>query len=266
MSLGKKIRLNRIFSHPSGRLCSVAIDHLLGYNAGLPPGLRHIRESLASVMTGVPDAVTINKGIIAALWEPYAGQVPLIVQSSGVRPDDSAIEDFATIEEAARFGADAIAVVVYVYGKTEAKHLRRLAEYVRESPRLEMPIICHVYPRDENLNIIYTPEAMAWAVRCAAEVGADVVKAPYCGNIQAHAQITADCPVPLVAAGGPKTSTFEGALQLMADVVASGALGGTIGRNIWGESNITAALQAFKAVIHDRKTPQEAMQMVGITG
>ena len=78
MSLGKQIRLNRIFSHPSGRLCSVALDHFTIYNIGLPPGLRAIKQSLSAIMTEKPDAVTIHKGIASALWGEYAGQIPLI--------------------------------------------------------------------------------------------------------------------------------------------------------------------------------------------
>jgi hypothetical protein len=36
MNLGKQIRLNRIFSPPTRRLCSVAIDHFIGYGRLLP--------------------------------------------------------------------------------------------------------------------------------------------------------------------------------------------------------------------------------------
>lgn len=260
MGLGKKIRLNRIFSHPSGRLCSVAVDHFMVYNIGLPSGLRHIKDTLSSIMLAEPDAVTMHKGMAAALWGKYAGKVPLILQSSGVRPDDTAIEQFATVEDAVRLGADAVAVVAFVRGKSEAMFLRAVADTVREGARLEMPIICHVYPRDGNLNIIYTPEDIAWAVRCIAEVGADVVKTPYCGDKSAHEQITADCPVPLVAAGGPKTDTLRDALQLMADACSVGVRGGTIGRNIWGDTNISGALRAYKAVIHDGKRADDALK------
>ncbi|MEZ4670360.1 MAG: aldolase [Anaerolineae bacterium] len=262
MGLGKQVRLNRIFSHPSGNLCSVAIDHFMVYNIGLPPGLRQIKQTLATVMCEKPDAVTIHKGMATALWGEYAGQVPLILQSSGVRPDDTAIEQYATVEEAARLGADAVAVVAFVRGKTEATFLRAVADTVREGARLEMPIICHVYPRDKDMNIIYTPEDIAWAVRCISEVGADVVKTPYCGDKAAHAQIAADCPVPLVAAGGPKTDTLRDALQLLGDACSVGVRGGTIGRNIWGDTNIGGALRAYKAVIHDGKSADDALKVM----
>ena len=46
MDLGKQIRLGRLFSHPSGRLCSLAVDHFVGYNKGLPVGLRNVPETL----------------------------------------------------------------------------------------------------------------------------------------------------------------------------------------------------------------------------
>ena len=93
-----------------------------------------------------------------------------------------------------------------------------------------------------------------------------MVKVPYCGDVQAYSQIVADSPVPVVAAGGPQCKTLRQALSMMAEVVASGARGATIGRNIWGFAQITAAVRAFKAVIHDGKTAAEAFAVAGLTG
>jgi hypothetical protein len=85
-----------------------------------------------------------------------------------------------------------------------------------------------------------------------------------CGDVQAYGQIVADCPSPLVAAGGPKADTLRAALEMVAQVVRSGARGATIGRNIWGFHQIEAAVQAFKAVIHDGKSPNEALRQAGL--
>ena len=46
MNIGKLVRMNRLFSHPSGRLCSVAVDHFIGYGAGLPDEMWHIARRL----------------------------------------------------------------------------------------------------------------------------------------------------------------------------------------------------------------------------
>jgi class I fructose-bisphosphate aldolase len=264
MNVGKLVRMHRIFSHPSGRLCSVAVDHFIGYGHGLPDGLRQIQPTLAAIVSGRPDAVTMHKGIAASAWPPYAGRIPMILQSTTARPDEIAREQVATPEDAVRLGADGFAVAAFVRGLTEAEHLRIVADCVREAARFEMPVICHIYPRDKESRISFAPEDIAWAVRCALEVGADVVKTPYCGDVRAYAQIVADCPVPVVAAGGPKADTLPAALRMIAEVVQSGARGATIGRNVWGFAQITAAVEAFKAVIHDGKTAEEAASTIGL--
>ena len=266
METGKLVRMNRLFSHPSGRLCSVAVDHFIGYAEGLPASLRSIRPTVAAIVAGRPDAITMHKGLAASVWQEHAGVVPFILQSSISRPDDTACEQIATPEDAVRLGADGFAVTAFVRGPSEAAHLRTVAECVREAARFGMPVICHVYPRDLSgpPRISHAPDDVAWAVRCAVEVGADVVKAPYCGDVTAYAQIVADCPVRLVAAGGPRAETLESALGMIAEVVQSGAQGATIGRNVWGFERIAAAIVAFKAVIHDNATPQEALQAGGL--
>jgi class I fructose-bisphosphate aldolase len=266
MNLGKLIRLNRIFSHPSGRICSIAVDHFIGYQAGIPDGLRQMEATVAAIAAARPDAVTMYRGMANTVWRPFAGQVPMIIQAIIGRPDDSAFEQLNTPEDVVRLGGDAIAISAFLRGPTEGDRLRRIADCVREAARFDLPVICHVYPRDEkNLaRISHAPEDVAWVVRCAAELGVDVIKTPYCGDVQAYAQIVADCPVPVVAAGGPKHETLRGALGMIAEVVRSGARGATIGRNVWSFPQVTQAVLAFKGVIHDEMSPEEAMAEVGL--
>lgn len=265
MGLGKTVRLNRLFGHPSGRLCSVAVDHFLGYHTGMHPGLADLPKTIAAIVAGKPDAVTMNKGVALGCWGDYAGKIPLIVQSLTARPDDTADEFIALPEDAVRLGADAFATCSFVRGATEAAHIRRVADFVRQAEVWDMPVILHTYPRvfsSHGVDISYTPEDIAWAVRCGIEVGVDVIKTPYCGDVASYAQIVRSCPVPLVAAGGPKARTLAEALVMAGEVMQSGALGMTIGRNIWGASDITAAVRAFKAVIHEGVSPQTAEETV----
>jgi class I fructose-bisphosphate aldolase len=267
MNTGKLVRLNRLFSHSSGRLCSVAVDHFIIYGAGIPEGLRKFRATVAAVVEARPDAVTMHVGMAGTVWPPHAGSVPLILQSSLVALDDSFMEQSATPEDAVRMGADAFALVALVRGPSEGRYLRRVADCVREAARFEMPVICHTYARsysEKGVGYSYAPEDIAWAARCAVEVGADVVKVPYCGEVSAYSQIVAECPVRIVAAGGPQTPDLRGALAMMAEVVKSGAAGATIGRNIWGVQQIGAAVRAFKAVLHDGLGAQAALQKAGL--
>ena len=264
MNIGKTIRLNRLFAHPSKRFCSVAVDHFLMYGLGLPSGLNHMKQTLAEIAKASPDAVTMHKGIAKHLWFDYAGKIPLIVNSTFLHPDSLISQQTVTAEEAIRLGADAIAIVIYVSGPGEVEYLRTVTDLVREANLFELPVICHIYPRkitEKGLEISFKPEDIAWAAHCAGEVGVDIIKVPYCGDVSAYRDIVSNAPVPVVAAGGPQQTTLEAALDMMAQVVQSGANGATIGRNIWGQKNITTTVQAFKAVIHDGLSAKEAIKL-----
>jgi class I fructose-bisphosphate aldolase len=263
MNTGKQVRLNRLFSHPSGRLCGIAVDHFFNYGAEqVPPGLRAIGKTLAQIVAGQPDSVTMHRGIAATAWKPFAGKVPFILQSSIVRYDDSCEEQLADPEDAVRLGADAFAVAAFVRGPNEGRHLRVITECVKAAARWEMPVVVHIYPRtfEGGTRISFQPEDIAWAVRCALECGVDVIKTPYCGDVKAYRQIVSDCPVPIVAAGGPQTKTLADALGMLRSVVQSGARGAVVGRNVWGAARITETVLAMKAVIHDNKSPQQALK------
>lgn len=253
MGLGKKVRLNRLFGHPSGRMCSVAVDHFVAYHLGMPEGLADLPRVIGAVVAGKPDAITMTKGTALSCWPPHAGKLPLIVQSLAARPDDSADEQLSVPEDAVRIGADAFAIVAYVRGASEGAHVRRVAGAVRDAERWEMPVIVHTYARrftSEGVEISFQPEDTAWAVRCAIEAGVDVVKVPYCGDVASYKTIVDSCPIPMIAAGGPKAGSLPDALAMARDVIASGARGMTVGRNIWGFPDVTAAVEQFKTVIH----------------
>lgn len=258
MSVGKKTRLNRIFSHPSGRFLSVAVDHFIAYGEnGIPDGIRQISKTLEALVAGKPDAITMHKGIAASAWEPFAGRLPFILQSTIARPDDTVCEQIADAEDAIRLGADALAAAAFICGSGEGQKLRTLAECARDASYFDLPLIVHIYPREfaDKPKVSHEPELVAWAVRCGLECGADVIKTPYCGDIAAFREIVSDCAVPVVAAGGPKAETFEAALQMAYNVVQSGAKGMTVGRNIWGVPEITKAVKAFLSVVHDGLAP-----------
>jgi class I fructose-bisphosphate aldolase len=268
MGLGKQIRLSRLFGHSSGNLSSVAADHWLGYHEKLVDGLKDMPKTIAAVVAGKPDAVTLHRGAAQSCWGPHAGKVPLIIQSIAARPDDSADEATATPEDAVRLGADAFATCAFIRGKSEAAHLRRVADQVREAARFDIPVILHIYPRKVNDNrsveIVYDAETIEWAVHCCIEVGVDVVKVPFTGDVKSYADIIKACPLPVVAAGGPKANTLREALDMASKVMQAGAKGMTVGRNIWGFPEVTKSVEAFKAVIHDGMTAEQAMKHAGI--
>ena len=270
MNIGKKIRLNRIFSHPSGRLCSVAVDHFIGYGRLLPGGgLSNLPAALARIAAGKPGAITMSKGTAMHCWAPYAGEIPLIVQSGCFTADDRVIECVTSPEECVRLGADAIAIAIGIFGPNEGRFIKILMEVVTQAAQYDLPVVAHIYPRDftgSTPKIVFDPESILWATRIGIEAGADVIKVGYTGDVASFRKVVQSSPVPVIAAGGPKAKNLRAALTAMSEVVKAGGRGATIGRNVWGVGKTTEALRAFKAVILDGKSPNAALRAQGLTG
>ena len=90
-----------------------------------------------------------------------------------------------------------------------------------------------------------------------------MIKVGYPGDLGAFAEIVASAPVPVVVAGGPRTETIHDGLRFTAEAVKAGAVGAVVGRNIWGADDIEGVAAAYRAVIHDGATPDEALASVG---
>lgn len=265
MGLGTKIRLSRLFSNASGRLFGGAVDHFVGYGNVREGGLADLPGALRRVMAGGPDYVSIQPGAARHLWPEYAGSAALVIQAGCFTADDRIRQLIASPEDAVRYGADALAVAIPVRGSTEGEYIRWLTDTVNAAARFEMPVIAHVYPRDysDGCRIVFTPDEIAYAVRIGFETGVDVVKVGYTGDFDSFQETVATCPVPVVVAGGPKTDTLLGALKQTADALRAGAKGAVVGRNLWGHGDTTSAARAFKSVIHDGLSPEEALSASG---
>jgi class I fructose-bisphosphate aldolase len=270
MNIGKQIRMNRLFSHPSGRLCSVAVDHFIGYGKLQPGGgLSNLPAALARVAAGQPSAITMSKGTAMNAWAPYAGKIPLIIQSGCFTADDRVIEYVTNPEECVRLGADAIAIAIGIFGPNEGKFIKILMDGVTQAAKYDLPVVAHIYPRDfsgASPRIVFDPEGIMWAARIGIEAGVDVIKVGYTGDVASFKQVVESSPVPVVAAGGPKANNLREALTAMSGVVQAGARGATIGRNVWGVEKTAEALRAFKSVILEGKSVDDALKAEGLTG
>lgn len=263
MGLGTQIRMQRVFNHPSGKLFGIAMDHFASYgNFPLGSGLSDLGGSIRKVMAAQPDSMTLNIGAAKRFWAPFAARAALIVETAMFTADDRLREIWTEPEDAARLGADAIAVAIAVRGPNEGQYIRRLAEAVRKAEKLELPVFAHIYPRNYDGDvpfIEFTPEQIAWAVRVGIETGADVIKVGYPGDQEAFREIVSWSKVPVVIAGGPAADTVEEALRYVREALDAGAKGAVVGRNIWGAPDPVRISRAYAGVIHDGETPADAL-------
>lgn len=261
MGLGTDIRMARLFSHPSGNLFGIAVDHFVGYGSVREGGLKDLPTAVARCMSAQPDTMTMTPGTAKHCWPAFAGRASLIVQASCWTPDDRIREQLTTSADAIRLGADALAVAIGVRGQTEGDFIRWLSDAVRAAASFDLPVVAHIYPRDysDGVKIVFTPEEIAYAVRVGIETGVDVIKVGYPGDEAAFSEIIAACPVPIVMAGGPKEPTLRDALAQVHAGMRAGARGAVVGRNIWGEPDMERAARAYGAVIHDGLDADQAL-------
>ena len=264
MHIGKSIRLERIFNRDTERTIIVPMDH--GVSVGPIPGLEDMREAVGRVVEGGANAVVEHKGLVRCGHRAKGKDIGLIVHlsaSTSLAPRPNAKTLVATVEDALRLGADAVSVHVNLGDEAEGAMLRDLGFVASKAQEWGMPVLAMVYPRGPKIKNEYDPQLVAHCARVGEELGADVVKVSYTGDIDSFSKVVNACCVPVVIAGGPKLDTTEQFLQMVADSIEAGGSGLSVGRNVFQHRNPTRLVQALAKVVHEDYSVDAALQMLG---
>lgn len=241
-------RLRRIFRN-NGRALIVAMDH--GLIDGPCPGLEQPGATIAKITAGGADAVLTSYGVATRFATELAG-LGLILRVDGgatsLGGSGGQAGIFFGVEEALRLGADAVAVSAFPGSPVEVESLERLAHVIVAAHRWGLPVMAEMVPGGfDSPPDKRTPHAIALAVRVAAELGADMVKTPYCAGFE---QVIAGCYVPVVVLGGAKRGSEAVMLADIAAAMQAGGAGVAIGRNIFQAEDPAAMTAAVARVVH----------------
>lgn len=260
MFLGKEIRMKRLLG-PTGRLLAITMDHPI--TRGNLPGLIDIRTSMKNVVEGGPDAITMQKGIAERIFPPYAARTALIMKASAyqVQYHPTADTQLADVEEAVRLGADAISVGCIVGGPEQAQQLTQLSRIAKDAASAGMPLVAHIYPKGSMIKDPNDAKNVAYAVRCGAEVGVDIIKTLWTGSGKSFRQVVEACPSMVALAGGEMGETLEDYLKMTREALDVGLGGVTYGRFVWQHPHTSAVIRALRAMIHEDATVSGAMKV-----
>jgi DhnA family fructose-bisphosphate aldolase class Ia len=244
-----KRRMHHIFAR-DGRALIVAMD---GARDGPTPGLEQPAEAVARVVAGGADAIMTTIGMARAVAGALGGTGLLLALDS-----EGPIADYG-VEQALRFGADAVELKVFPNNPQETKlaDLRRLAARCAE---WGMPLLAEPIPVSFQETKAHTVENVARAARIAAEADADFVKVHYVGPVEAYRAVTRSCYVPVLILGGPARDDPRQALQMAADALAAGARGVVFGRNIVTYTRPDRMAAALAEIIHGGATVDAAQR------
>jgi fructose-bisphosphate aldolase / 2-amino-3,7-dideoxy-D-threo-hept-6-ulosonate synthase len=238
------------------------MDH--GVTIGPCKGIENMQTTINALLKGNVDAILVHKGIAKHVNTQNAGLIVMLSGASNRNPNQNNKVQVCSVQEAVRLGADAVSVHVNVGAQDEGKMLAKLGKVGEECERFGMPLLAMMYPRGPKITNEHAPDLVAHAARLGAELGADIIKTNYTGDVNSFkAVVECCCPVPVVIAGGPKAKTVKDTLQMTAEAMQAGSAGLSIGRNVFQHENQTAMVKALSAIVHNGASVDAAQKILG---
>ena len=245
-----------------GRALIVAMDHARTH--GAIEGLEDPGAVIEAAIDGGADAIMTTFGVAKRYREQLDGRIPTVIRLDGgpspYREDWLAYTEWSllhSVEDALLLGADGVVLMAFVGIPVELETYRAVARVAGECLRANLPLVVEALPcPSERIPDPKAPAAMASAARIAFEHGADLVKSYYTENFR---EVTDNCPVPVLIAGGPRMETIEETLQVVSEATQAGAAGVVFGRNIWQSGDTRGMIRALSAIIHEDRPAAEAL-------
>lgn len=260
MESGKTRRLRRIF-RADGKTVIIPMDH--GVSVGPIEGLADMTRTIGQVGKGGADAVLVHAGVAKTVNTDTMGLILHLSGATRLTKEPNWKMQLSSVRQAVRLGADAVSVHINVGSEHEQNMLDQFSRILDECDEYGIPTLGMMYPRGPGITNEHDQEVVSHAARLGYEIGADIVKTNYTGNVDGFRDIVRAVKVPVVVAGGPKAKTVADAIRLVAESIEAGASGVSIGRNVFQHRNPTQMTEALARIVHDSTSATQALSLLG---
>ncbi len=250
----KQKRMNKIINPKTGKGVLLAFDHGVEHGPAEYDGIDIDPLRIAKIaIGGNANALIVHPGS-ARYIRKFIKKLPLIIKlTARTNLAHHKLQSMTgTVTEAEALGAVGVACTIYVGSKQEHIMLENFCKIKEDCRKRKMPLVGFMYPRIKGKKSTKTKH-VRYAARVGAELGLDVVKTYYTGSSESFSKVVKDANfVPVVAAGGgPKDNELE-VLELVREIMKSGASGMAIGRNIWTRDKGMFVLDHVQKIVHGR--------------
>ena len=249
LKTGKLFRLRRLSLAGDGRHLLVPLDHSVSDGPIVPAD--QWDDLLRALVDGGADGIIVHKGRAGAFAPDILKSCALVVHLSASTAHSADVHAkvlVADVEEALRLGADAVSVHVNIGSDTEAQQLADLGAVARSCDAWGMPLIAMIYPRGPRITDPRDPALLAHLANVAADLGADMVKTSVALPLERMAEVVADSPLPILAAGGPPDGSDL--VEYGTAVMDAGCQGLAIGRRVFSAPSPRDVVSRLAAVVH----------------
>ena len=251
---GVKNRLARIFNPKTGHTVMLACDH--GFIMGPTRGLERVDLTINPLIE-YADCLMCTRGILRSVIPPSMSK-PVCLRSDGGTTilTDLNLNRVYDVEDVIRLNVSAMAVMVACGDKaSEQITTHNLVHTVDMGAKYDIPVLgVTAVGKDMARDARY----FRLATRVCAENGASFVKTYY--TEEGFETVVAQCPVPIVIAGGKKLPEDK-ALELAYRAIQAGAAGVDMGRNVFQSEKPLAMMKAISAVVHQGMNAKDAFQL-----
>jgi len=241
----------------------------LAYDQGLEHGPTDFNDKnvdpdyiLDIAKKGKYNGIIFQKGVAEKY---YNGKIPLIVKLNGktnLVKGDPISAQLCSVKEALDLGAKAVGYTLYLGSMHEPEMFREFEKIQEEAHDNGLPVVAWIYPRGSAIKNDHSKHILAYAARVGLELGADIIKLKYTGNIDSFKWVVKSAgKAKIVVAGGPKL-TKRGVLKEAHEIIEAGAAGMAIGRNVWQYKEPLKMTKALKKIIFDGKSVEEALKIL----
>lgn len=274
----KSYRLNRLFNAASGKCFDVAIDHGFFNEYGFLQGIENMKRAVEVIIDAAPDAIQLTTGQLHYLQQTPGRQKPSLVLRTDVAnvygpalPTTSFSKMIdQPILQAVR--ADAACVCVNLFSipgapEVTAQCIDNILAIKTEADHYCMPVM--IEP------LVFRPNEQAGGymvdgdikkiiplVRQAVELGADLIKADPCDDINKYHRVVEICgDTPVLVRGGGRAPDEE-IITRTKKLMQQGVAGIVYGRNIIQHQYPARITRALMGIVHEEKSIEEGMAII----
>lgn len=243
-----------------GKLLKQGKTLMLAYDHGMEHGTDDFTDKTIDpqyifdiARKGKVSAIVVQKGIAERYYNKKK-DVPLIIKLNGktkLRKGEPISLQVCSVKEALRLGAVAVGYTVYFGSAYESQMMKEFGKIEEKCDKAGIPAILWAYPRGKSIKKL-TPSIIEYGAREGLELGAEMVKVNYTGNLKSFkkvVQAAGRCKV--LSLGGSKKSEKQ-LLQQAKDTIKAGGVGMVVGRNIWQNKNPLEITKKLKKAIWGR--------------
>lgn len=181
---------------------------------------------------------------------------PLVLKLNGKtsfhKGEEPVSSQLCSIDRAKELGAKAVGYTIYVGSEYEEQMMAEFSKIVEEAHHKDLPVVAWMYPRGKHVEGKESSrDVVAYATRLALELGADMAKVPYTGDVESFKWVVKNAgKMKVVVQGGSKKEEVS-LLDEVRGFMQAGATGMAVGRNVWQADDPVAIAKKIGQIVFE---------------